>query len=66
MSKHIELATPCPNCQSRLTLSVRRTPLINLRAVIRSAFHIGVNMSARGFSPFLVSRQREGRRADST
>ena len=25
MSKHIELATPCPNCQSRLTLSVRRT-----------------------------------------
>ena len=28
MSKHIELATPCPNCQSRLTLSIRRTPLI--------------------------------------
>lgn len=31
MSKHIELATPCPNCQSRLTLSVRRTPLIQLK-----------------------------------
>ena len=33
MSKHIELATPCPNCQSRLTLSVRRTPLIGFHAV---------------------------------
>lgn len=33
MSKHIELATPCPNCQSRLTLSVRRTPLIRFHAV---------------------------------
>lgn len=33
MSKHIELATPCPNCQSRLTLSVRRTPLMGFHAV---------------------------------
>lgn len=33
MSKHIELATPCPNCQSRLTLSIRRTPLIGFHAV---------------------------------
>lgn len=33
MSKHVELATSCPNCQSRLTLSVRRTPLIGFHAV---------------------------------
>ena len=33
MSKHIELATPCPNCQSRLTLSVRRAPLMGFHAV---------------------------------
>lgn len=33
MSKHIELANPCPNCQSRLTLSVRRTPLMGFHAV---------------------------------
>lgn len=33
MSKHIELVTPCPNCQSRLTLSVRRTPLMGFHAV---------------------------------
>lgn len=33
MSKHVELATPCPNCRSRLTLSVRRTPLIGFHAV---------------------------------
>ena len=30
---NIELAIPCPNCQSRLTLSIRRTPLIGFHAV---------------------------------
>lgn len=44
--------------------------LKTLRAETRSAFRIGVNMSARGFRiyslSFLVSRQREGRRVDST
>ena len=44
--------------------------LKTLRAETCSTFRIGVNMSARGFwiysLSFLVSRQREGRRADLT
>lgn len=33
MTRHVALKTPCPNCQSRLTLSVRRTPLMGFHAV---------------------------------
>lgn len=42
MSKHIELATPCPNCQSRLTLSVRRTPLMGFFSPQTRYFNAGL------------------------